>query len=576
LRIPGRMIWLLALAFSAGAGDLANSQTAPSQVAPPEIPPAPQLPARISIPVVPPGAALPEQAKRLRFVLTEFAVQGEFEELVAVRRELAAPLLGKRVSVVDVFDFASALQQAYVRAGYPLVRVTVAPQELGARARVRIIVIDGFIEQIDATALSPFVRERVLAVVSPLLRHRHLTQPELERQLLIAGEAPGLEMSATFAAGKQVGGSILILSGRFRPVSMSFYIDNAMPKTFGGFQAVGVLALNSPTGHGEQFWVSAAGLPDGDFASDDPTRRYLSASFAIPLGISGWKFETIATDGKTTPRVDPTAASQGHLQQLRTRLAYDLIKTRDVELTLSGRFDATNEQIDSLVLIPSAPLSLDRLRVPRLAIDGIWRRRETGTTIFWGATWSHGISGLGARTAAEAGPLLPLSRAGADATFDKIDYRFELVQALPWDLLATITTYGQYSFNEALLTSEQFDITGPRMLSGFTAGALPGDTSWVLRGELAHAVSLPIEGGSVVMVPYAFGAVGERRLMQPTVLEIPSIQATNFGLGVRLNSAPANDNLPNASAFIEYSRRHSSDDPTLTGSRIFAGALIRY
>ena len=68
---------------------------------------------------------------------------------------------------------------------------------------------------------------------------------------------------------------------------------------------------------------------------------------------------------------------------------------------------------------------------------------------------------------------MPLSRQGADAVFDKVDAHLEIDQALPSDFFVNFYASGQDSFGRALLTSEQFDIDGSRMLSGFTAGARP-------------------------------------------------------------------------------------------------------
>src|SRR5664279_3905127 len=211
-----------------GASAWAQSVPAPSQVAPPVIAP-PSGGGRISLPQVPAGATVPAQAKKLSFKLLGFDIEGEFEELVAARREIEAPLIGKRITVADVFEFADKLQQIYVRAGYPLARVVILPQEFEKSARIKLRVIDGFIERMDLEAIPPPVRGRVAAVLAPLLRKTHLKQSELERQLLIAGEAPGLILNAVFAAGKEVGGSVLVLTGRYRPISLSVYTDNAMP-----------------------------------------------------------------------------------------------------------------------------------------------------------------------------------------------------------------------------------------------------------------------------------------------------------------------------------------------------------
>jgi hemolysin activation/secretion protein len=559
-------------AFSGAA--FAQNTPAPSQVQPPVIRPAPAT-TRIAVPQIPAGATLPESAKTLRFVLTALDVEGEFAELAGARRELESGLIGKRITVADLFELANKLQQIYVRAGYPLARIVILPQELDKRARARLRVVDGYIERIDDTAIAQPVARRVSAVLFPLIGRRRLTQGELERQLLIAGEAPGLVLNAVFAGGKDVGGSILILTGRYRPVSASIYVDNAMPKSFGTLQAVTNVSFNSLLGLGEQFSVSAAGFPDRDYVTSFPTRRYLGATLAVPLGIDGWRFEFGATDGRTTPRVDPVVATLGRFRQARARLAYDLIKRRDVQLTFSARFDATDESVDALLTSPPTPLSLDRVRALRAGVDGIWRMRETGTTISYAGTFSHGLNALGARTAADATPLLPLSRHGADATFDKLDGRVDVLQALPQDFYLSLGVAAQTSFNKPLLTSEQLGIVGANMLSGFTAGALAGDNAWVVRGEAGHSSTFAMNEIAVTLSPYVFAATGERRYEMPTVLEAASIHATNYGVGLRVQTSSESEWLPGVSGFVEYSRR-SASDPNLEGWRVFAGAALRY
>lgn len=552
----------------------AQSVPAPSQVAPPVIAPTTGG-GRIALPQVPAGAAIPAQAKKLTFKLLGFDIDGEFKGLVSARKALAAPLLGQRVTVADIFEFVDKLQRIYVRAGYPLARVVILPQEFEKRARIKLRVIDGYIERMDLETLPPPVRGRVAAVLAPLVHKTHLKQSELERQLLIAGEAPGLILNAVFAAGKEIGGSVLLLTGRYRPVSASLYTDNAMPAVFGAGQVVATASLNSVFGAGEQLTVSAAGLPDKDFDTRFPTRRYFSGAFNIPIGIDGWNFEIGATNGVTTPRVNLDARSQGLLSQGHVRLSYAAVKQRDFELTLNTRFDGTNEEVDTLLFTPQVPLQVDRLRVMRAGFDGVWRLRETGTTLNFGSTFSRGLKGLGARTAADADPLTPLSRQDADAVFSKWDGHVEVNQSLPYDFSTSIAASGQTGFNHALLTSEQYDLTGAKMLSGFTSGALPGDRAWILRGEFGRSFVFPIATGSVTLFPYVFAAAGERIYEAPTALEIASIHATNAGAGMRFNLAPWASLMPDGYGFFEWSSRHTND-PTLNGGRVFTGLLLRY
>lgn len=557
-----------------------QSIPSPSQVAPPVVPPAPSG-ARITLPQVPAGATVPAQAKKLSFRLLGFDVQGEFEELAAQRKEIEAPLIGKRITVADVFEFSDKLQQIYVRAGYPLARVVILPQEFEQAARIKLRVIDGFVERMDLEAIPEPVRRRVLAVLTPLLRKTHLKQSDLERALLIAGETPGLILNATFAGGKEVGGSILVLTGRYRAVSASLYGDNAMPQVFGTGQLVGTASANSLMGWGEQLTVSVAGLPDKDFTTADPTRRYLTGYFVVPIGIDGWKLELSGSNGVTTPRVDFNSRSQGVLASGRVKLSFDAIKSRNLEIVVNGRLDATDERLD--FPLPLA-FSSDRVRALRTGFDAIWRLRESGTNFSFGANYSRGMDALGARTQSDAiSSGVRLSRDGAGPVFNKLDGRFEVYQALPQDFFTSVAISGQTGFMNPLLKSEQYDITGVKALSGFTSGAMPGDRAWVVRGEVGRPFSLPLESGGLTTTPYVFASHGERIYEQASNQEVGSVHATNYGAGMRFNLLPWNANQPDGYAFVEYSRRHATNDipppsaaSTLNGDRVFAGALIRY
>ena len=567
----GWLAWSLMATCCSGAVHAATPT--PSQVAPPVVAPGPVSPTRIVLPRIEAGAKVPPGAKKLFFTLTGVDVTGEFPELVAQRKALAKPVIGKRISVAQVFNLAAQLQALYVRAGYPLVRVVITPQELAKAARVKLRVVDGFIERVDASAIDAPARRRVLAVVDALVNKHRLTQAELERKLLIAGEAPGLILNAVFTAGKQVGGSILVLHGRYRPVSVSLYGDDTLPVEFGTGQMVATASLNGVLGLGERLTVSAAGLPDKNFTTSDPTRRYLTASLSVPIGVDGLSFEGSFTNGVTTPRVVASAASQGTLTEGYLGLSYELIKRRDYGLTLSGKFDMTDEETNSLLFTPAVALSLDRTRVLRGSVEGFWNRRVSGTAFTYGATISQGIDAFGARTAADATALLPLSRQGADAVFTKLSGHVSVTQSLPKGLFVTLAGYGQDSFNKPLLTSEQFGLVGTNMLSGYDAGSFAGDTGWVTRAELGRNFTLPKT--TATLTPYLFAATGERILEDPTVLEQASLHASNVGAGMRLNIGGTKMFPPSFYGFIEGAKQHS-DDPTQDGWRLLVGGVVSY
>jgi hemolysin activation/secretion protein len=557
---------------------LAQVAPPPSQVAPPVIPLPPQR-GTISLPEAPAGVTVPEGATRLTFVLTRVEVEGEFPELVGARRALEAPLVGQRITVAQAFGLAVQLQQAYVKAGFPFARVFIVPQELDAAASLKLRVIDGFIENIDTGALGPHVRERVHDILLPLLRRPHVTQGELERRLLIAADTPGLALSTTIAAGTEVGGSVLIVTGTYQPISAYVYVDNDMPVIFGGWQAVASFSLNDVFGAGEQISLQATGLPGGDFFTGLPTRRYLSATAMVPLGIDSLRLEGFYMSGVTTPRVNPsvTLPSQGVLDQAHVKLSYDIYKGRDFVLNAAGQFDFHDEEVDLLQTgaFPRTPLFVDQLRVLRGTVEGLWLLREAALTFKFGVQLSQGLAGLGARQAPSAPGEPPLSRNGAGPQFTKLTAHLEATKTLWGGIDGTVLAFGQTAFNKPLLVSEQFDIGGLRLLSGIFPGTLFGDNAWTVRGEIGRPLTIPEVAGGLHLTPYLFGAYGGVQIVNPSAVESSTVYASNVGGGLRVNLPAFAKWAPTGYTFVEASY-YSATALNINGWTVIAGLLASF
>ena len=67
------------------------------------------------------------------------------------------------------------LAAAYAAAGYVLVRVVLPPQQLLNGARLKLVVVDGFIERIETRDVPERVRHRITTLVGPLTGRRGLT-----------------------------------------------------------------------------------------------------------------------------------------------------------------------------------------------------------------------------------------------------------------------------------------------------------------------------------------------------------------------------------------------------------------
>lgn len=513
------------------------------------------------------GLATPSGAERLFVQLSGIQIKGGLPEMAAATAELERRLVGRPVSGAEIFAATRDLEAAYAKAGYVLVRVAMPPQHLVNGARLKLTVVDGFIERIELKDVPERVRRRIAGLIEPLIGRRGVTLPEIERRILLAGDTPGIILRSTLAPGKSEGATILVIDAGYRPVSETLTFDNTLSKSLGRTTLGAGLDFNSIAGFGELIYLRAGGHPaDGNngFFETFPRNRILAAGFILPLWIDGLSFNAEYTDARTTPEAVAGIQTTDTFERLSLRLRYAWLRGRSANFNSEVSFDAQDEQQSLFVGGDPVPLSRDRLRIVRFASDGDvltpW-----GATLSGRATASFGIDGLGARNAAGASPLLPLSRQGADAAFQKFDIMLNYNQAIADHLAVNVSARAQTSFNAPLLRSEQIGIANTTGLSAFDAGTIVGDEGFVVRGELQSPWGLPLQNAmifgaplGVVATPYIFGAYGEVSLQDPTALEAPRIQASSYGGGLRLGGGTIGT-ASSGSLSLEYGHATRSD-----------------
>jgi len=586
-RLPLRSLSSLAsslLPLSLLAGGLlalpadVSAQTA-SQIVPPSFAPNLERSGGFALPGTP-GLATPSGAEKLYVKLSGVSIEGGLPALAAAAAALDARLSGRKVSGAEVFAAARELEEAYAAAGYVLVRVILPPQKLVNGARLRIVVVDGFIERIETKGVPERVRSRIMTLVGPLAGRRGLTLAEIERRVLLAGDTPGVILRSTLAPGTSEGATVLVIEGTYQAVSETLNYDNTLSTALGRYTLGAGLDFNSVAGLGELVYLRAAGYPDdGDngFFAQHPRNRTLAGGVIVPLWIDGLTFNPEYIDARTTPARVAGIQITDTFDRLSLRLRYAWLRGRAANFNSELSFDAQDERQSLFVSAAPVPLWQDRLRIVRFANDGDvltpWGAAITGR-----ATASFGIEGLGARSAADASLLLPLSRQGADATFQKLDITLGYSQALQDHLALNLSARAQTSFNAPLLQSEQIGIANTSGLSTFDAGSIVGDQGYVVRGELSSPWSLPTQiewfGPSVGVVasPYVFGAYGEVSRKDPTALEVASIRAASYGGGLRLGGG-AVGTLANGSLTLEYGRAERSDGMPASNRFTVVGAF---
>ena len=362
---------IFACIFSTWAGGAAIAESpSPSRVTPESFAPAPvRASGAINIPAIEPGA-VPKGADSLSVTISDVIVDGASPEFGAAIDAAIAKVKGRRVTVKALYGVAAEIEAAYSRAGYVLTRVTVPPQKLVDRGVFRLIVLDGFIESIDVSAVPERQRELVRARVASLIGAHGLTMAQIERRLLLAADVPGLTLRSALTKGTEIGGARLVLEANWKPVSASIGADNLVGPTYGNFEFPIQASLNSALGFGELIYGSAITGPDANtLFGGQPVRRIFAVGSVVPIGVDGWAINPEYTNSNTNPRQAASATqTPGVFERFALRALYPIIKTRSETLTVTSSFEAINEVEEAPAF--GTDLSGDRLRILTFGLNG--------------------------------------------------------------------------------------------------------------------------------------------------------------------------------------------------------------
>jgi len=479
------------------------------------------------------NALAPEGAELIGITLSGVRIEGALPQMAAANAALEAQLTRGRIPVSELFDATTALEAAYANAGYVLSRVVLPQQTLRDGGVLRIEVVNGFVETVDASSLPPNVRARVAALTAPLVDRPNVALPELERQLLLAGDTAGVALGSALTAGQQPGGTVVRLDGEFRKVTGFVGFDNLASEDLGRFVLNAGVEFNSPFGFGESFYGRLTASPH-DVFSEDPRYRILALGTVVPLGTSGLSLNLELTTSDTTPDDDATP-TRSNFDRQSVRLIYPWIRSRQYNLTTQMALDFQQDEQDLIAGGTTTPIYEDRLTVLRLSASANYIHQDNAFSEA-SVVLSRGIDAFGARTEDDAAGSTPLSRQGADAEFTKLTLAGYHQRSLAERVTLSLSARAQTSFGDPLVTAEQISIGGARDLSAFESGDLRGDSGWLARAELARQFPVTLGQTPLLLSPYIFAAAGGVTIEEPTAVEFGHESAHSFGVGLDLIS----------------------------------------
>lgn len=537
----------------AGAAHGQAQTSSPSQQPPGELAGEERTDAVLSLPEAR-GLIAPDGASDTGFVLGALLLEGGKEDLNA-RALAGAPAPGSTLTVAELFEFAGLVQSQYFEAGYPLVRVIVPAQDIQPEGSdVRILIVNGYIDVIDAKALPGRVAGQVEKFLLPLVGNEFVSADELERRILLAGDTAGLRLKTALTPGAEIGATSLIVTGDYSPVEGVVSVDNRVIEDVGREQITFSAALNSLAGLGEQVVFTAATALNDPGLGSSALRSYTGVTVSLPVGIEGWSVGMQMLHASNAP--DPVGTGlefDNEFFRTGVSASYALKRTRRASSAISLGFDASYEEQRLGLLGLDVSLFADRTRVARAGISGYNILRDK-TILNYDAQLSKGIDGFGARAADDASAVRPLSRDGADASFTKLALGGSLTHGITDGLTLLTTLRAQTGFNDPLLRSEQASIVSPGLVSGPPSGTVTGDR--MVAGRI-EAQTLVRVADALSVQPYLAIAAGESRLENPTLLERTHSGASSMGVGVRTQFDVTDQNA--LSAQLEWARVESND-----------------
>ncbi len=279
------------LAYAQQVPGPANAGRLPERFAPPV---APQSVPEITLPG-PEVVLPPDRAAQTHFTLTGIIVDGATVFAPLALEPLYRPLIGRDVSLLDIYRVRDAITAKYRAAGYVLSQAIIPPQTLMAGI-VHIQVVEGRIGSVilDGEVRDP--RGLIAAMAEKIKRSGPLRERDLERYVLLISDLPGVTVSTTLKPSTaQSGVADLIVVVKRRAITGSFQADNRGSIAIGPEENSGGVNLNSVLGLDEQTSIL--------LATTGQTRelRYLSLRHDETLNAEGVKLSLSGSYSDAAP-----------------------------------------------------------------------------------------------------------------------------------------------------------------------------------------------------------------------------------------------------------------------------------
>lgn len=424
----------------------------------PEAPPQPDFDFSIEAPQ---RSALPRAVDEIHFHLNDIRIAGAATLPAERFRPLYRQLLGKDVTLTDIFNVADGIEAEYRSAGYLLTRAFVPPQRVNDGV-FTITVVEGYVATAAVEGGSPTAQARIKSFVEPILSDKPLRLTTMERALLLANDLPGVSAAGLLRPSPDMpGASDLIVTVVEEKPSFGLSLSNRGSHYSGVWTLTGDFAVAQLLGDEDQLSGNIVGTP-GNFER----RIGGQLRYRRPIGAGALAGSLVVSvvhgqPGSTLQFFHVLTDSWA----VGPRLTYPLRRTRADTLLLEGGVTVQEAKVKILGL----QLSHDRWRVADMGLS----YSRTG---FLGGAWTTTLDvAQGLPLAGASRSNAPeLSRPGAALDFTKLTATVRHNRLLTGAFSLAFAAQAQYAF-APLITGEAISFGATQIGRGYDPGAITGD-----------------------------------------------------------------------------------------------------
>ncbi|WP_019935207.1 ShlB/FhaC/HecB family hemolysin secretion/activation protein [Oceanimonas smirnovii] len=419
-----------------------------------------------------------QEAEKVTLVLNSVTVDGAFTLEPEQLRASWQSLLGKEITLADLYQVARDIDAAYLAAGY--FSMTVVPVQDLESGHVHFQVYEGYVERVEITSDIPGMERRLAPYIDRLMAMQPIRVKEAERVLLLMSDLAGVNIEGTFIKPDTPrAGGLLKLNIGFNPRSVMVALDNFGSDEVGPYELAASAGFNDVFGYFESSNLLALTIPD---APEQMSIFQLSQN--MPLGYNG------LFTGYNLSYIEQQPGGSLALQHIEVEsvvvsaeLSYPFVRT--LQQSLFGRAEVTFQHDD--VDIMSTAVARTRIRRAELMLD-------------YDSALSSGD--LSAMAGVGAGHISDMDLGEQPGNYHYWRAALNYLYPVNNNINMQLRTVGQHS-PMMLPASSQFSVGGFSFGRAFESGAISGDSGMAAAAELMYEVTTDLSLlPSVVVTPF--------------------------------------------------------------------------